>query len=306
MERVHLPAGSALLAALLLVPAAARGEEFVLKTGEKVVGTIVGYEGDMFKVETEFGFALIRKDKVEAIRFSSDGSTRAAVPQGEKAEPAKSPAQRVIPKLPAAPAASREATAPPPTRFSPVATPPLAPLAATPPPPSRPLNQPPPAQIREHLEGNRYVNETFRFSMYRPPGWRIYEGVARATGRAIAAIGTEDEHTLLVVDRQVWSGSPNVDSDEVESLLRQSYQEYLQISKAAVQLDGRPAVRRTFSGVMDGVEWHGVSVHVARDNTLFGLIGLTSTETHQFHQAVLNKIIDSFEFLPAPSQTAGR
>jgi hypothetical protein len=36
------------------------------------------------------------------------------------------------------------------------------------------------------------------------------------------------------------------------------------------------------------------------------LIGLTSTETHQFHQAVLNKIIDSFEFLPAPPQTAGR
>jgi len=35
---------------------------------------------------------------------------------------------------------------------------------------------------------------------------------------------------------------------------------------------------------------------VARDNTVFGLIGLTSAETFQFQQAVLNKIINSFRF----------
>lgn len=273
MPRIYFSLAGALLAAALAAPSA-RTEELILKSGEKVVGTIVGYEEDMFKVETEFGFALIRRDKVETIRFPSGDSKSVASPQGEKLR-SKSTAVRPAP-------------APPP------------------PPVSRPLNEPPPAQITERLEGNRYVNETFRFAMYRPPGWRIYEGVARATGRAVAALGTEDEQTVLVVDRQVWSAAPNIESEEVEQLLRQSYQDYRQLSRTMITLDGRPAVRRTFTGVMDGIEWHGISVHVARENTLFGLIGLTATETHEFHQAVLKKMIDSFEFLPAPAQTAGR
>jgi hypothetical protein len=274
MSRIHSSLAAALLAAALAAPSA-QGEELILKSGEKVVGTIVGYEGDMFKVETEFGFALIRRDKVETIRFGPGDAKPAAAPREEK-----------------------------PRAASPAARP--APVATPPPPASRPLQEPPPAQITERLEGNLYVNDTFRFAMYRPPGWRIYEGVARATGRAIAALGTQDETTVMVVDRQVWSGEPNIESEEVEKLLRQSYQEYRQLSRATMTLDGRPAVRRTFTGVMDGIEWHGISVHVARDNTLFGLIGLTAAETHEFHQAVLKKMIDSFEFLPAPAQTAGR
>ena len=47
-----------------------RAEEIILKNGQKIVGTIVGYEKDMFRVETEYGIALVRKDKVASIQVS--------------------------------------------------------------------------------------------------------------------------------------------------------------------------------------------------------------------------------------------
>jgi hypothetical protein len=117
------------------------------------------------------------------------------------------------------------------------------------------------------------------------------------------AMGADDEQTLLFVDRQVWSGPPNLNSDLVESKLRQTYQEYRKLSEEPIQCDGLPAIRRTFTGVMDGAEWHGVAVHVVHGNVVFGIIGLTSAETFGFQQAVFGKIIRTFHFL-TPSPTA--
>ena len=46
-----------------LIPAgAARADEIRLKDGTKIIGTIVGFENDSFRVETAFGFAIIQKD----------------------------------------------------------------------------------------------------------------------------------------------------------------------------------------------------------------------------------------------------
>jgi hypothetical protein len=142
--------------------------------------------------------------------------------------------------------------------------------------------------------------------MFKPPGWRIYEGVARETGSGITAVGTEDEQTLLIVDRQVWSGTPDLKNDRVEARLRSTYQDYQKLSEEPAQRDGHPAIRRAFKGVLDGAEWHGIAVHVAYGNTVFGIIGLTSAETFQFQQAVLNKIINSFHFLSPASQPAAQ
>jgi hypothetical protein len=111
-------------------------------------------------------------------------------------------------------------------------------------------------------------------------------------------MGPEDEQTLLIVDRQVWSGPPDLKRDTTETNLRSAYQDYQRLSESPMQLDGRPAVRHDFTGLMEGVEWHGVSVRVTEGNTVFGILGLTSAETFQFQQALLNKIINSFRFLP--------
>ena len=59
---------------LSLTASSARAEEITLQNGQKVVGAIVGFENGMFRVETEFGFALIRKDRVRSITFSPTSS----------------------------------------------------------------------------------------------------------------------------------------------------------------------------------------------------------------------------------------
>ena len=135
--------------------------------------------------------------------------------------------------------------------------------------------------------------------MFKPPDWKIYEGVPKETGSGIMAMGAEDEQTLLIVDRQVWSGKPNLSSDEIESKLRQTYQDYRRISEETFACDGQPAVRRTFTGVLDGAEWHGLAVHVIHGNMVFGIIGLTSAETFQFQEAIFTKIIKTFHTLTA-------
>jgi len=252
-------------------------EELILKNGEKVVGTIVGYEGDMFRVQTEYGFALIKKDKVASIGFEKGGGGEASAKGGESRDvgPGASP---TVKSQESAASATRAAS-------------------KSPPPVSRPLVKPLPANIQERVEGTRYVNETFQFAMYKPPGWKIHEEVSRETGRAIVAIATEDERTLLIVDRQVWSGPPDLHSGAVVENLQQPYLDFSKESESPAQLDGRAAIQRQFTGLMDGVEWHGVAVHVARGNTLFGIIGLTSAETYEFQQAIFGKIIKSFHFL---------
>src|SRR5258708_33978224 len=67
---------------------AAAAEELLLKSGQKIVGTVVGYQDDMFRVETEFGFALIRKDSVESINFSA-GPKRDANKKPDKVDTVK-------------------------------------------------------------------------------------------------------------------------------------------------------------------------------------------------------------------------
>ena len=141
--------------------------------------------------------------------------------------------------------------------------------------------------------------------MFKPPDWKIYEGVPKETGSGIMAMGTDDEQTLLIVDRQVWSGTPKLTSDQVEAKLRQTYQEYHRISEEPFECDGQTATRRNFTGILDGAEWHGVAVHVIHGNMVFGIIGLTSAETFQFQEAIFNKIIRTFHFLAPPASSTG-
>jgi hypothetical protein len=282
-----------LLFALLVgvgAAAPARAEEITLDNGQKIVGTVVGFENGMFKVETEFGFALVRRDRVRSITFSPTSTQDVAAKQTSQTGKPAVPAGR------GATASALQAAEPSATGALPKPAAVAAPPKPSPPPVSRPLDVPLPAKIEEHLEGTNYINDTFQFAMYKPPGWKIHEGVSRETGRAIVAIGSQDERTLLFVDRQVWSGTPDLKSDATQANLRRTYEDYQLLDQSTLQLDDRPAVRRDFTGVLDGAEWHGVSVHLARGDTAFGIIGLTSSEMFQFQQAVLDKVIRSFHF----------
>src|SRR5260370_16902982 len=65
-KRLFLPAVTYLLA-MLALGGIARGDEFRLKDGSKIVGTIVGFENGAFKVETDYGFAFVRNYRLAEI-----------------------------------------------------------------------------------------------------------------------------------------------------------------------------------------------------------------------------------------------
>jgi len=58
---------AAALLTLSTLACPARADEIRLKDGKKLNGVIVGYEDNMFKVKTDFGFVLVEKDKVASI-----------------------------------------------------------------------------------------------------------------------------------------------------------------------------------------------------------------------------------------------
>src|SRR5947209_16912139 len=113
--RIYLPA------ALLLLAATARADELYLKDGSKIVGTIVGFEGNSFKVQTSYGFAVVEKDKILKI---VTGSADTPKPEGKaevKKEPAadtsKKPAAKVMEtsaKPPVLPSKNEKTEVPPP------------------------------------------------------------------------------------------------------------------------------------------------------------------------------------------------
>src|SRR5271169_214242 len=66
----HLPLLFVVLVFLGATPALA--DDLKLKDGKKISGNIVGFENGMFRVETEYGFVLVRKDKVSSVTITAD------------------------------------------------------------------------------------------------------------------------------------------------------------------------------------------------------------------------------------------
>src|SRR5262249_54216045 len=73
-----------ILAALWAAAPSLQADEIKLKDGKKLNGVIVGYEDNMFRVKTDFGFVLVEKDKIAAI-VPSDAPTGAASAGGAAA-----------------------------------------------------------------------------------------------------------------------------------------------------------------------------------------------------------------------------
>jgi len=250
---------SVLLLALLL-PAGAPAEEFYLKDGTKLVGKIVAYEKDSFRVETSFGLAIIYKDRIERIVFEP-GSKEAAA----KAGPASAPP-------PAAKPAPKETAPPPP---------------------------PPPARIVEYVSGTRYVNETFRFQMFKPPTWRSYPQLVRPGGPLVAALGTPDETTLMLVGRESFNGDLTGYARLAENSLARTYADYRKQGERRTTVAGLPALERDFTGEAEGRFWTGSALYFARGRDYFTVLSLTAAgDTTNFQQTLLRKVVDTLEFLP--------
>src|SRR5580693_6176046 len=126
-KRLFLPV-FALVIAFLVCAGTARADEFHLKDGSKIVGTIVGFEDGAFKVQTTYGFAYVRKESIAEIVPAEKKTAPDSVQQAPalkpsalttatlNGRPAVSPMPRPIPKYvtaPSKPASASTNVAPP-------------------------------------------------------------------------------------------------------------------------------------------------------------------------------------------------
>ena len=284
--------------ALLLLAAPAFPDEIRLKDGTKITGAIVGFEDNSFKVQTSYGFALVRKDKIAAIipseakpepKKEASAESKKPPPPGAKAAPAAA-ASAAPPPPPAAPAPKKEPTA----RAAPASSAP-APDAARP-----ALASPPPAEpaVREEVQGNLYINHTYGFRMYKPPGWHVIEGAQKTLPTAIVAMGTGDETTLLVVGRERMKDSLEAHAASTERQLREIYENYRRLSERRSRVAGIAGVERHYRGTADGHDWSGVVLAFARGGEVFTILGMTYADSDliQIQENVIAKAVASLEF----------
>ena len=389
--------GTPLLAAVtLLMPLWARADELKLKDGTKIVGTIVGFEDNSFKVKTSYGFAVVQKDQVASIDISegkneanSEGkdegkndagkpasiakpdpapvvvakpveaakaSTASSSPAAQPSPPAVPPAKpssppakpsseikpapvepvRVAktakPETPAAPAAAQPvklaektaATATEPILSSASASvsapKPAEPPRAVPPPAAEPALKstsvsagapkpaeppkalPPPAAepgpIREQVIGNTYTNQTYGFQMYKPPAWEVIAGVPSLLPGAIAAMGTNDQTTYLLVGQELAANSVESVRDATERRLRDIMDNFRPLGETSLTVSGARAIQIHFRGGVDGHDWSGVAMFVPHGARLFTIFGMTLADSDlvQIQENVIARAISSLQF----------
>jgi hypothetical protein len=320
------------LAAVLLtgLAAHARADELKLKDGTKLVGTIVGFDDNSFKVKTNYGFAIVQKDQVVSISISD---TAKKLESEKKSEPAAtkspSPAKPPSPVKPAstdspsiaATAPETKLEAPPaiaktpadpatksPSSFIPAApasvnpanapNPANAKTSAPPPAPVEPPPPPQPAPMKEVVSGNTYTNETYGFHMYKPPDWQLIEGARSVVPGSITAMGTSDQRTYLVIGPEPAAKPRARHVDATERRLHEVLDNYRPLGEKRITVSGVSAVERLFRGSVDQHDWSGVIVFVPRDARLFTIFGMTYADTDlvQIQENVIARAISSLQF----------
>src|SRR6202050_4665288 len=290
----------------------ARADELKLKDGNTVVGTIVGFEEHSFKVKTSYGFAEVQKDQVVSIVISpvakkkelekkSDPSADAAVAP----DPAPTKVTKPAPAKPVTPPANNSAGSPSSAPNPPSSSPNAAHQSAAPSPaaansPAAPPVAPTPAPepMREEVNGNTYVNDTYSFRMYKPPTWELIEGARALLPGSITALGTADQTTYLLIGQQPVSKSVANDMDATERRLQEIMENFRPLDEKHITISGLPAIERHFRGRVDQRDWSGVVVCIPRDTRLYTIFGMTVADTDlvQIQENVIARAISSLQF----------
>jgi hypothetical protein len=311
--RLLLPA-CAIASALLLAPRSLRSDDLKLKDGSTISGTIVGYEANSFKVKTSYGYAVVQKDQVVSIGISAPATASAdkkPEPAAEKTPPAVEVKPGSVSAAPLPPAAVPVAKAAPPAVPA-VKTAPPAPAVAKAAPPAAaqvpampvsaartlPPSPPVPAPIREAVNGNTYTNETYRFHMYKPPDWDVIATAPAVMPGAIAAMGTGDDTTYLLIGQEPAGKSLATDMDTTERRLRDVMENFRALDEKQIMVSGAAATEHTFRGSVDQHDWSGVVVLVQRGAKLYTIFGMTRADNDlvQIQENVIARAISSLQF----------
>jgi hypothetical protein len=291
--------------------AVARADEFHLSDGSKIVGSIVGYENGAFKVQTSYGFAMVRKDSIIEIVVSEKTAPLpapanpalkpATLSEPPNAKPAVQPMP--APRLKGANAADKSASAVP--NVAPVVSVPvlqstalsLAAISDSLHPAESLDAQAPPMQ--EIVRGNIYVNQSYGFQMYKPPAWDVIKDPQKELPNAVGALGTKDQTTLLVIGRDPTSDSIQAHAATTERALRGVYANFRPIDSKRITVAGLPAIEERFYGSLDDHDWSVIVTTLGRDKEVFTILGMTSANSDliQIQENVIAKAIGSLQFI---------
>jgi hypothetical protein len=314
----------------MVSPRAAQADELKLKDGTKIVGTIVGFEENSFKVKTNYGFAVVQKDQVLSISITDAAKKPDAEKKSEPSADKPAPPAPAVnsykkynttpttppPATPAAdpnspdpkasssntssaastaPATSKPATTTTPVNSAPAKAPPAAAAAQ---PPAAPAALAPPESMRERVSGNLYANETYGFQMYKPPTWQLVEGARSVLPGAITALGTSDQTTYLLIGRQPIEKSFASDIDATDRHLRSTLDNFRALGEKKIVVSGEPAVEKRFRVSVDQHDWSGVAVFFQHDAHLYTIFGMTSADSDlvQIQENVISRAISSLQF----------
>jgi hypothetical protein len=191
---------------------------------------------------------------------------------------------------PAAPNAAKNA---PPVAATKWPAPVPAPATVT--APAKPAGPPP---VHEEVSGNLYVNETYGFRMYKPPGWDLIAGARALMPGALAALGTSDERTYLMIGLAP-AGETLTDSiDQAEQRLREAMGSFRVTDQKRLVVSGVSSIAHQFRGSVNQHEWSGVVVFVPLGAHLYTIFGMTYAESDlvQIQENVINRAITSLQF----------
>ncbi len=230
----------------------------------------------------------------EAKAEAKPASVRETVPSGKREKSAAKEAKPGPAMGPSAPAAGPSA----PAVSTPV--PVTAAATATPETPATPAKEAEPPANREEIQGNLYINHTYGFRMYKAPGWNLLEDARQALPHAIAAMGTSDESTLLVVGREKLKTSETLDAAaaDVEQNLSEVYVNYRRLSEKKMEVSGLHAKEILYRGTANERDWSGRLVTIARGNEVFTVLGMTYADSDliQIQENVIARAIASLDF----------
>jgi hypothetical protein len=294
-------------------------DEIRLKDGKKLYGVIVAYEGNMFKVKTDFGYVLIEKDKIASIipaaPANSDGqpvaktgadsskATASALPKAETtvtsatdtAPSASNASTKVV--IPGAAKRDKPGTIsgrlngavkpslPLSESITKAAAPALKGLptssADLPLTPAQPAppKEPDLPAIREGVQGNVYTNYTHGFRMYKAPSWQLIDDARNALPNAIVAMGTSNESSLMVVGREKTKQPLEAAAVTLESRLHDVYENYQRVSQRRTTVGESPAVEFRYHGKADEHDWSGILVVISRNGDIFTVLGMTYADS---------------------------
>src|SRR5579863_2464900 len=281
-------------------------DELHLKDGTKVIGTIVGYQGNSFRVKTSYGFALVERSSVVSITVTkSDPKPAAAENPRRSAEEKPFASNRNAKNDPSDPntaaknsqisAPAKEIPAPAkPVNAQPA---PAAPASNTT-PAATPAAPPEPPPVREEVLNNLYVNETYGFRIYKPPEWELIQGARAALPGAVAALGTSDQTTYLIIGLEPTGDTLLAHVEATNGRLADSFDDFRPGPLRKSTVAGLPACQYRFEGMADKQPWSGTVVLIRRGQNIFTIFGVTTgnSDLVQIQQNVIARAIASKQF----------